>query len=173
MHRVTPLCIPVRVHAVSRWHHFELKVIMYSLIQCHLSTMLALFIYLQSKLQLLSLVRLCKYTLPVSKRPWTGKTSDVSLNKWVPYMDIYFGLFNLAQHCVVNICNLCVVYVSAEMVCLDCSLLLFHQLCKLQKFRGHQTDDEQLHVSIQHFIVYRIYYVCVHFVHFYISVCWT
>ncbi len=40
--------------------------------------------------------------------------------------------------------------VSVEVVCLDRSLLLFHQLCKLQKLRGHQTDDEQLHVSMQH-----------------------
>lgn len=37
--------------------------------------------------------------------------------------------------------------VSAEVVRLDRSLLLFHQLCKLQELGGHQTDDEQLHVS--------------------------
>lgn len=47
-----------------------------------------------------------------------------------------------------SLCNLCVC-ISAEVVCLDCSLLLFHQFCKLQKLRGHQADDEQLHVSIQ------------------------
>ncbi|KAF3852847.1 hypothetical protein F7725_006206 [Dissostichus mawsoni] len=34
---------------------------------------------------------------------------------------------------------------QAEVVCLDRGVLLVHQLCKLQKFRGHQTDDEQLH----------------------------
>lgn len=41
------------------------------------------------------------------------------------------------------------VCVSAQVVRLDSRLLFFHQLCKLKKLRGHQTDDEQLHVSIQ------------------------
>ena len=50
---------------------------------------------------------------------------------------------------------------SAEMVRLDRSLLLFHQLCKLQKLRGHQTDDEQLHVSVQRVCVYMHAKLCV------------
>lgn len=32
------------------------------------------------------------------------------------------------------------------MVRLDRRLLLLYQFCQLQKFRGHETDDEQLHV---------------------------
>lgn len=32
------------------------------------------------------------------------------------------------------------------MVRLDSCLLLLHQFRQLKKFRGHQTDDEQLHV---------------------------
>jgi len=35
----------------------------------------------------------------------------------------------------------------AEVVRLDRRLLLLHQLRQLQKLRGHETDDEQLHVS--------------------------
>lgn len=63
---------------------------------------------------------------------------------------------NPSQVCTANFCNLCFC-VSAEMVCLDRSLLLFHQLCKLQKLRGYQTDDEQLHVSIQYNIMCPFY----------------
>lgn len=36
----------------------------------------------------------------------------------------------------------------AEVVCLDRCLLLLHQLRQLQELRGHQADDEQLHVSL-------------------------
>lgn len=36
--------------------------------------------------------------------------------------------------------------VEAEVVCMDCSLLLIHQLRQLSQLGGHQADDEQFHV---------------------------
>lgn len=74
--------------------------------------------------------------------------------------NIYVLVFLIFHKLVLlTFCNLHIACVSAEVVCLDRSLLLFHQLCKLQKLRGHQTDDEQFHVSTQHHVFFD------HFVH--------
>lgn len=76
-----------------------------------------------------------------------------------------FWFLTLGQVCLFHF--LCF---SAEVVRLDRSLLLFHQLCKLQKLRGHQTDDEQLHVSVQHCVVMHAM-ICVCVNGFYSNTC--
>lgn len=54
-----------------------------------------------------------------------------------------------ANRCSSNLC----LRIPAQVVRLDRSLLLVHQLCELQELRRHQTDDEQLHVRMHTYMM--------------------